>query len=71
MNERYGKILLSASAKVNDGDVIDPRDGLLYCGRCGAPKQVRIPAAYGTERIVTCLCRCQEAEWMGEDPHAG
>ena len=71
MSGEQGKILLSTFAKVNDGDYIDPKDRLLYCGICHAPKQIRIPAGYGNERVVTCLCKCQEALYAEGDPYAG
>jgi len=34
------------------------QDGLLYCGRCGTRKQVRITVP-GFEGVQTCLCRCE------------
>ena len=34
------------------------RDGLLYCGKCGTPRQKR-ENVYGEEIVYDCLCRCQ------------
>lgn len=43
------------------GAVAEPgdyqRDGLLYCGTCGTPKQCRIQLG-GSVRVVGCLCQC-------------
>lgn len=36
-------------------------NGLLYCGKCGNPKQSRINI-FGSERIVPCICPCKELE---------
>ena len=36
------------------------QDGLLYCGKCRTPKQVRI-TLFGEERRPYCLCKCQKA----------
>lgn len=37
------------------------KDGLLHCGKCHTPKQVRMNFN-GTEKIVSCLCECQTKE---------
>lgn len=38
-------------------------DGLLYCGKCRTPKQMRrvLPLDIG-ERVIPCLCECQKKE---------
>ena len=53
------------------GDYTGP-DGLLYCGKCRTPKQIRIgvnPATgKGTPTIVPTLCKCrQEADKAADD----
>ena len=51
--------------RAEQGDYIV--DGLLYCGKCHTPKQVRV-VILGFERTPMCLCKCaaerkqQEAE---------
>lgn len=39
-------------------------DGLLYCRNCHTPVQCRVKL-WGRDRIVPCLCRCQQ-EAMAE-----
>ena len=34
------------------------KDGMLYCGKCNTPKQIRLSVFGGPERIVSCLCEC-------------
>lgn len=36
-------------------------DGLLYCHKCGTPKQCRINI-FDSERVVSCLCKCAAEE---------
>ncbi len=40
-------------------------DGLLYCSRCNTPTQCRIHMM-GTERIVHCICKCEQARLQRE-----
>lgn len=47
-------------ATVKDGDYFGD-DGLLYCGKCHTPKQVRLNF-FGEERILPALCECAEAD---------
>lgn len=35
------------------------KDGLLYCGKCNTPKQIKIEWFQGKDRIVNCLCNCE------------
>ena len=42
--------------KAADNDYI--KDGLLHCGKCHTPKQVRIEL-FGKERKPYCLCKCE------------
>lgn len=37
------------------------RDGLLYCGKCGTPRQVRLNLT-GVEKAYSCLCKCRSEE---------
>ncbi len=47
----------SQSVPRNSEDYINPEDGLLYCGRCHAPKQCRV-TAFGREYAPFCPCKC-------------
>ena len=40
------------------GEYVGP-EGLMHCRVCHAPRQCRI-RLWDRERIVPCLCRCQE-----------
>lgn len=42
--------------KANEGDYI--LDGLLHCGKCKSPKQVRV-TILDKERTPYCLCKCE------------
>ena len=62
------RIAGQAAAK-NDGDY--EKDGILYCGRCGAPKQAWIdwfPDKDGNPQmnLVRVMCRCDAAEESAE-----
>jgi DNA replication protein DnaC len=46
----------SERIKAEQGDY--ELDGLLHCGKCGTPKQVRV-VFFGHERTPYCLCKCQ------------
>ena len=41
------------------------QDGLLICGKCGAPRQVRIEL-FGQTEIKPCLCKCRAAAYERE-----
>lgn len=47
-------------------------DGLLYCGKCHTPKQVRTPdnaftrATGRAGRIIPCMCKCAVEKWDRE-----
>ncbi len=50
---------------MDDGDYIDPEDGLIHCGVCKGKKQVRLKASVltdGKEMLVRCICKCQVKE---------
>lgn len=34
-------------------------DGLIYCGKCNTPRQVRVEL-FGVEKTVRCICKCQK-----------
>lgn len=42
------------------------KDGLIYCGECGTPKQCQI-TLFGESRIVPCLCRCAKEKLDEEE----
>lgn len=57
MRQAIEKIISNSSQiKSNEGDYL--QGGLLYCGKCNTPKQVRINV-FGTERTPMCLCKCE------------
>lgn len=37
------------------------KDGLLYCGKCNTPKQVKINV-FGRDEVNSCDCKCQQEE---------
>lgn len=41
------------------------KDGLIYCHKCGTPKQYRVKLR-GVETIVPCTCECRQAELEAE-----
>ncbi len=41
------------------------KDGILICGKCNTPKQVRI-RLFGRETVVACMCRCSEEAYEAE-----
>lgn len=43
--------------KAEQGDFI--LDGLLHCGKCGTPKQVRVKV-FDKERTPFCICKCEK-----------
>ena len=53
-----------AQMVVEEGDYL--QDGLLYCGKCHTPKQMRIKVGdYSSEPF--CLCECQKAVREAEE----
>lgn len=64
--EAFMKNLIQKANAANpalETDYVDPNDGLRHCGRCGTPKQTRLPPGLWAGQIVPCMCRCQiEAE---------
>lgn len=46
-----------SNADINEADYVNPTDGLLYCGKCHAPKQHRT-TLLGREFTPYCLCEC-------------
>ena len=55
---REDKILTDEKLKIQSGDYVCGDDGLIYCGKCHSPKQVRI-THMGKPYTMTCLCKCQ------------
>lgn len=55
----------SASLAVpEEGDFV--RDGLLHCGKCGKPKQCRVPLRGEMQKseVVGCCCDCTDQEYL-------
>lgn len=53
--------------QMEDGDYIDPEDGLLHCGVCKRKKQTRLPASIltdGKEMVVRCICKCEQEKQL-------
>lgn len=46
-------------------DYINSTNGLLYCGKCGTPKQCKVPI-FGRTDVRYCLCECEEAQLAEE-----
>lgn len=60
--------LIKAAEKANPampGDYYSPETGLLICGKCHTPKQMRI-SIMDEERVVHVLCRCAQEEYNAE-----
>jgi len=47
-----------AMSKNNETEGDYYKDGLLHCGKCHTPKQLKLPLA-GKEYTVYCLCKCE------------
>ena len=58
---REDKILTTEKLKIQTGDYVCGDDGLIYCGKCHSPKQVRI-THQGKSYTMNCLCKCQTEE---------
>lgn len=54
----------SGALKQEDGDYLSD-DGLLMCGKCHTPKQVRVEV-FGEIRTPMCLCQCAKAHLEAE-----
>lgn len=46
------------SMEHNADDYISKKDGLLYCGKCHTPKQVKL-TFQGEEQVKYCICDCE------------
>lgn len=46
----------NAAFEIKGGDF--EKDGLIWCGRCGSPKQTRITLS-GRKIVVACMCKCE------------
>ena len=58
--EAFNQITAATQMNVREeeGDYINPDDGLLYCGKCNTRKQVRVNLL-GRECVQYCNCRCR------------
>lgn len=56
----FGQIMENVEKNVRqeEGDYINPDDGLLYCGKCHSKKQVKVKI-FGKESIHFCCCECE------------
>lgn len=59
---------LSAPAEPGEDEYVGD-DGLLYCAKCRTPRQCKV-SIEGTERIVTCTCKCRREEIERENQRA-
>lgn len=66
MKEMLDKIIASSAQNIEAkyGDYLV--DGLLYCGKCNTPKQVRVEI-FGEERTPMCLCKCAKEKLEAEE----
>lgn len=67
MNDMLSTIIDRAETanSQQQSDYISKSDGLLYCGSCHTPKQIKIEVL-GSERLVPCLCSCREKRQQEE-----
>lgn len=56
-------IVKKAAAHREDGDY--EQNGLLYCGKCGTPKECRVNFG-GAVRIMGCLCDCRNKSYEAD-----
>ena len=63
MIDMIDRLAEMSAAKEEPGDYT--KDGLLYCGHCGTPKQCRITFGAGS-RIVGCQCACANRRYEAE-----
>ena len=63
---REDKILTGERLRIQKGDYVCGEDGLIYCGKCHSPKQVRI-THQGKTYVMNCLCKCRTEERDEED----
>lgn len=58
------EVFMKLQATREEGDYI--KDGLLYCGKCNTPKQLK-RIFLGTEKIFGCMCDCQAEQVCNEE----
>lgn len=56
---------IESSIPKNADDYINPKDGLLWCGKCHTPKQCRV-TLFGKEQIKYCVCKCERIRYERE-----
>lgn len=59
MDKAFDYISRKAEREMDEGDFVGV-DGLVYCGRCGTARQVRLEV-FGRESVVWCICKCEQA----------
>lgn len=57
---------IAASVPPPTEGVVKGKDGLLYCEKCGKPRQCRI-SVFDEERIVNCICQCEIDKQKAEE----
>ena len=62
--EAFNQIAAATQFNVceEEGDYVNPEDGLLYCGKCNTRKQVRINLL-GRECVQYCNCKCRSESY--------
>lgn len=69
--EIFKQVLGSAIHPAEEADGDYRKDGLLYCGKCNTPKEMKLPNVFSTDGgqhvIVPIPCSCREAEIDAED----
>lgn len=47
--------------EIYECDYRNPDDGLLYCGRCHTPREIRMEV-FGEKKVLPVVCKCRKAE---------
>lgn len=59
----FETLIAETDRQADSGDYI--QDGLLYCGRCGKPRQCRV-TVLGVEYKPYCMCDCEATKYQQE-----
>ena len=65
IEEFINTVLESCKKSYTNAECDFEKGGLLYCGKCGTPKQCRIEIN-GTLRTEYCMCECENEAYMQE-----
>jgi len=64
------RALITASpAPLSDDEYRSPADNLVYCRKCGTPRQTAVQIS-GQYRFPRCLCRCQQQAYQRREEEA-